>query len=65
MASSTGKADTFDPEVEQYESYREQIVQFFIANDITDDKKKVEVEVILSVMGAKEYGLLKSLVADK
>ena len=63
MASSTGKADTFDPEVEQYESYREQIVQFFIANDITDDKKKVE--VILSVMGAKEYGLLKSLVADK
>ena len=65
MASSTGKADTFDTEVEQYESYREQIVQFFIANDITDDKKKVEVEVILSVMGAKEYGLLKSLVADK
>ena len=63
MASSTGIADTFDPEVEQYESYRERIDQYFIANDITDDKKKVA--VILSVMGAKEYGLLKSIVAPK
>ena len=63
MASSTGKADSFDPEVEQYESYRERMDQYFIANDVTDDKKKVA--VILSVMGAKEYGLLKSLVAPK
>ncbi|XP_030850652.1 uncharacterized protein K02A2.6-like [Strongylocentrotus purpuratus] len=63
MASTTGRAESYNPDIEQYESYRERMDYYFVANDISDERKKVA--VILSVMGAKEYRLLKSVVAPQ
>ncbi|KAJ8041649.1 hypothetical protein HOLleu_12531 [Holothuria leucospilota] len=53
------KVEPFDPDLEKWESYEERTIQFFLANDVTEDKKKVA--VLLSSMGPKGYGLLKSL----
>lgn len=41
--------------------YTERLSQYFVANEITDDMKKVA--VLLTVMGSKAYELLHSLLA--
>ncbi|KAJ8029618.1 hypothetical protein HOLleu_29058 [Holothuria leucospilota] len=48
------KVEPFDPDLEKWESYEERTIQFFLANDVTEDKKKVA--VLLSSMGPKGYG---------
>ncbi|KAJ8021906.1 hypothetical protein HOLleu_39239 [Holothuria leucospilota] len=54
-----GKIGEFDSSCEDFDSYSERLSQFFIANDVANEKK---VSVFLSVVGAKTYGLLKSLL---
>ena len=55
-----GTLDKYDPE-ECWTNYSERVEQFFIINEIEDDKKKVA--IFLSSAGAKVYGLLKNLLS--
>ncbi len=55
-----GQIGEFDRSCETFKCYSERIAQYFIANDIKDEKK---VAVFLSVMGSQTYGLLKNLLA--
>ncbi|XP_059201274.1 uncharacterized protein K02A2.6-like [Centropristis striata] len=57
-----GRIDDFKPENEPRSAYIERLEQFFVANDIADDKK---VATLLSVMGATTYGLLRNLVRPR
>ena len=58
--TSFGKIDVFQPEVEEFSAYLERIELYFVANGIADDK---QVPVFLSLLGAKTYSLLRTLVA--
>ena len=51
--------DEFNPSVEEFECYVERLAMYFEANDIAIEKQK---SVFLSVIGAKYYSLLKSLL---
>jgi hypothetical protein len=53
-----GKIETFDEANEECGTYCERVEQYFLANEIEEDK---EVPAILSLMGSKTYGLLRSL----
>ena len=55
--TSFGKIDVFNPEVEEFSAYLERIELYFEANGIR------EVPVFLSLLGAKTYSLLRTLVA--
>ncbi|KAJ8044412.1 hypothetical protein HOLleu_07152 [Holothuria leucospilota] len=54
-----GKVGEFDSSCEDFSSYEERLGQFFLANRVKTDRR---VAVFLSVIGAKTYGLLKSLI---
>ena len=58
--TSFGKIDVFNPDVEEFSAYLERIELYFEANGIADEKK---VPVFLSLLGAKTYSLLRTLVA--
>src|ERR1043165_307083 len=60
MAIAIGKIDSFDDNVEDWATYIERVEQFFITNDIVDEKK---VPALLSLIGGKTYSLLRSLTA--
>lgn len=47
MASSDLKVESYDPVVENWESYEERLTMFFEANDIREDKKKVAIFFIV------------------
>ena len=53
-----GKIEAFDEANEEWGTYCERVEQYFLANEIEDDK---QVPAILSLMGSKTYGLLRSL----
>ena len=54
MAAATlGQLEPFDPQVDDWVMYTERTEQFFVANGITDDAKKVA--VLLTVIGGKAY----------
>ena len=55
-----GKIETFDETNDDWNAYVERIKQYFIANEIKDNK---QVAVMLSLMGNKTYGLLRNLAA--
>ena len=57
-----GQLYEFDAENETVTAYLERAELYFDANDVADEKK---VPVLLSNIGAKTYGLLRSLVAPK
>ena len=57
---SIGKIDRFNEKEEDWSSYVERIEQYFVANDIKNEKK---VAVLISAMGPSTYGLLKNLTA--
>ena len=63
MAGNFGKLDEFHSERESWECYLERCEQFFAANDIADDKKKVA--VLLSSIGSKVYSELRDAVAPR
>ena len=58
--TSFGKIDGFNPEVEEFSAYLERIELYFVANGISEEK---QVPVFLSLLGAKTYSLLRTLVA--
>ncbi|XP_061128573.1 uncharacterized protein LOC133150206 [Syngnathus typhle] len=60
MSGILGNMDVFDSSVEDWTTYVERVEQYCLANEIQDERK---VAVLLSVMGAKMYNLLRSLVA--
>ena len=55
-----GNVEGFDPEREYWLSYEERLGHFFSANGITKASRKMS--VLLSLMGANAYKLLRSLV---
>ena len=57
-----GQLHEFDAESETVTAYLERAELYFDANDVADEKK---VPVLLSNIGAKTYGLVRSLVAPK
>ena len=57
--SIVGAVGSFDPTTNQWVSYIEQMAEFFLANDIKEDRKKVA--VLISTVGSKTYELLKDL----
>lgn len=58
--ATIGHIDAFDEAIEQWTTYIERFDHFTKANDIDEEKR---VPVLLSVMGTKMYGLLRTLVA--
>ena len=64
MATTTrhGRLNEFDVENETVTAYLERVELYFDANDVANDK---QVPVLLSNIGAKTYGLLRSLAAPK
>ena len=61
MAAKLGHVEPFNVQTDDWSLYTERLSQYFVANDITEDKKKVA--VLLTVMGNKAYELLHSLLA--
>ena len=62
MAAATlRQLELFDPQVDDWVTCTERTEQFFIANGITDDAKKIA--VLLTVIGGKAYALLRNLLA--
>ena len=58
-----GRMDCFDSTVEDWSAYVERLEQYCVANDVEEEKK---VAVLLSLMGAKTYNLLRNLtIPDK
>ena len=56
-----GKIGEFSSQREDWLGYSERLEEYFIANDIeSSDKKKA---ILLSVVGAETYQLIRSLVA--
>jgi len=50
MTTATlGQVEPFDPQVDNWVLYTQRLEQFFVANGITDDAKKVA--VLLTVIG--------------
>ena len=62
MATATlGQVETFDLQNDDWEEYTEHLEQFFVANGITEQAKKVA--VFLKVLGGKAYTLLRNVLA--
>ena len=57
---SIGKIDSFDDGIEDWPTYVERIEQYFVANEVSDEKR---VASLLSLIGCRTYGLLRSLTA--
>ena len=58
--AALGWIEEFDPAQNDLESYLERLEQYFVANDVMEAKRTA---VLLSVIGAKTYEVLKSLLA--
>ena len=58
MSWAIGKIEPFDGGLEDWPTYVESVEQFFVANNVDDDKR---VASLLSLIGSRTYGLLRSL----
>jgi len=54
------RIDSFDSNVESWDAYSERLGQYFICNEIADEKK---VPALLRLTGSKTYSLLRDLTA--
>ncbi|KAK3727651.1 hypothetical protein RRG08_032610 [Elysia crispata] len=54
------KVDFYDSNVETFQNYAERLEQYFIANDVAEEKRAA---TLLSCIGAKTYQLLRSLTS--
>ena len=61
MAATFGHIQEFRPDDESISAYLERLQLFFEANSVVEAK---QVPVLLSVLGAKNYALLRSLLAS-
>lgn len=57
--TNIGKLGEFQEGKESFVNYAERMEQFFVANEVKDEKK---VAVLLSVIGHATYGILKNLL---
>lgn len=58
MASFIGKIDPYDEATEPWPCYKERLDQYFVVNEINDQKK---VPALLSMVGGPTYRLLRDL----
>ena len=58
--NSIGKLEEFDETCGNWSAYIERVEQYFLANDVDDEKK---VPVLLTVIGGKTYSLLQTLTS--
>ena len=61
--SLIGQVSAFDPEEESWTEYKERLEHYFLANDVTDEKKKKS--VLIAVVGSKTYKLMRNLCKPK
>ena len=61
MATLIGQVEAFQLGVGDWELYTERLEQYFVANGITEEAKKLA--VFLTVIGSKTYALLSDLLA--
>ncbi|XP_014876941.1 uncharacterized protein K02A2.6-like [Poecilia latipinna] len=59
MSGGVGQMNIFEDGTEDWTTYVERVEQYCLANKVEDERK---VAVLLSVMGAKTYNLLRSLI---
>ena len=55
-----GNISEFSELTETWKSYMERVKQYFMANEISDDRK---VPALLALMGGKTYSLLRKLIS--
>ena len=55
---SIGNVGEYNELTETWKSYTERVQQFFLANQVVDDRK---VPALLAIMGGKPYSLLRNL----
>lgn len=60
-ASNVGRFEAFDPEKLSWDSYAERLDQFFIANDVVDDRKKRA--LLITSLSMEQYRLLTNFFA--
>ena len=60
VAAHLGRIGEFDPQTESVTTYLERLALFMDANEVADERK---VAVLLTVIGPKVYGVLKSLLS--
>ena len=60
MATTIGHIEPYRPDNKLFSSYLERVEQFFIANEIKNERKKA---TFLSLIGSQTYSLLKNLVS--
>ena len=58
-----GRIDSFDLKTDNITEYTERVEQYFIANDVTDEKKQTA--IFLTVIGNEMYNLLRNLLAPE
>ena len=58
-----GRTDSFDLEMDNITEYIERVEQYFIANDVTDEKKQTA--IFLTVIWDETYSLLRNLLAPE
>ena len=58
-----GNIGEYDPQKEDWTSYSERLTEYFTANDVDDAAKKRA--ILLSVVGASTYQLIRNLVAPR
>ena len=63
MATNHGALGPFDSSQEDWLSYITRLQNYFIANDIAEDKAAKRQAILLSVCGVSTYHLIKSLAA--
>ena len=58
-----GNVGEFNPDREDWVSYTERLVQYFVANSITEEAADKRSAILLSSCGAATYQLIRNLVA--
>ena len=61
MSAVIAKLEPFEPGQSDWLLYTERLEQFFVVNNIVEDKKKVA--MLLTAIGATGYSLLRHLVS--
>ena len=58
-----GRIDSFDLKTDDITEYIERVEQYFIANDVTDEKKQTA--IFLTIIGNETYNLFRNLLASE
>ena len=61
MRVGYGVLDPFNPSLEDFDAYSERVTEYFLANEIEDERKRLA--VLLTAIGPNIYQVLKDLVS--